>query len=88
MRYTVLLLFAVMLAGCVSESAATRIAERTYRIVSPEIPGGAEAPNRRLAQQLCPGGYLKLNEQAHKGGVDRAIYDEQRVTTIWTVKCI
>lgn len=87
MRY-LLPLLAVMLAACSgNQSEASRIGERTYRIISPEIPGGAEAPNRRLANQLCPGGFLKLNEDAHKGGPDRAT-DSTDVTTIWTIKCI
>jgi hypothetical protein len=86
MRYLVLLL-AVALAACGEQSSATRINERTWRIVSPEIPGGAEGPNRRLAAQLCPGGYRKLKEDAHKGGQDRAT-DEQNITTIWTIKCL
>ena len=86
MRYLVLLL-AVVLAGCGEQSSATRINDRTWRIVSPEIPGGAEGPNRRLAQQLCPSGFRKLDEDAHKGGPDRAT-DEQNITTIWTIKCL
>jgi phage-related protein len=87
MRY-LLLLVAIVLAGCgVNQSSATRINERTWRIVSPEVPGGAEMPNQRLAQQLCPGGYRKLTEDAHKGGPDRAT-DEQDITTIWTIKCL
>jgi hypothetical protein len=82
-------LIAVVLAGCAqNQSDFTRIGERTFRIISPEVPGGAEAPNRRLAQQLCPNGYLKLNEDAHKGGPDRADWYEQSITTIWTIKCI
>jgi hypothetical protein len=88
MRY-VLLILAVGLAGCgQNQSVASLVGERTYRIVSPEIPGGAEGPNRRLAGQLCPGGYLKLDENAHKGGPDRADFQEQNITTVWTIKCI
>jgi len=86
MRY-LLPVLAIALVGC-SQSEASRIGDRTYRIISPEVPGGAEGPNRRLAEQLCPGGYRKLDEEAHKGGPDRAIYDEQNVTTIWVIKCI
>ncbi|MBV8779722.1 MAG: hypothetical protein JO032_17390 [Alphaproteobacteria bacterium] len=82
-----LLLVALMLTGCAEQSVATPIGERKYRIVSPEIPGGAEGPNRRLANQLCPGGFLRLSDESHKGGEDRAT-DEQRMTTIWTIKCI
>jgi hypothetical protein len=88
MRYLALLL-AVILGACgVNQSEGSRIGDRTYRIISPEIAGGAEAPNRRLAQQLCPGGYRKLDEAAHKGGVDRADAQEQGITTIWTIKCL
>jgi hypothetical protein len=82
------LLFAVVvLAGCSEQSVATRIGDRQYRIVSPEIPGGAEGPNLRLSNQLCPGGFRRLTEEAHKGGEDRA-KDNQEITTIWTIKCI
>jgi hypothetical protein len=88
MRY-LLPLIAVVLAGCAqNQSAASRIAERTYEIESPPIPGGATGPNQRLAQQLCPNGFRLLNSEAHKGGLDRAIYDEQNTTTVWVVKCI
>jgi hypothetical protein len=87
MRYALLLL-AGLLAGCTAnQSEASRIGDRMYRIFSPEIAGGAEGPNRRLAQQLCPNGYRKLNEEAHKGGPDRAT-DESGITTIWIIKCI
>jgi phage-related protein len=88
MRY-LLPLIAVMLVGCnQSQSEASRVGERTYRIISPEVAGGAEGPNRRLAQQLCPNGYRKLNEEAHKGGPDRVDWYEQNITTIWTIKCL
>jgi hypothetical protein len=88
MRY-LLLLLAVVLGACgANQSEASRIGDRTYRIFSPEVAGGAEAPNRRLAQQLCPNGYRKLDEVAHKGGEDRADWYEQGITTIWTIKCL
>jgi hypothetical protein len=88
MRY-LLPLIAVVLAGCsLGQSDATRIGERTFRIESPPIPGGATGPNQRLAQQLCPTGYRLLDSAAHKGGLDRAIYDEQNTTTVWVIKCI
>jgi hypothetical protein len=88
MRY-LLPLVALLLVGCgQSQSDFSRIGERTFRIESPPIPGGAEGPNRRLAQQLCPAGYRLLNSQANKGGIDRAIYDEQNTTTVWVVKCL
>jgi hypothetical protein len=91
MRYWLpLSLVVVLLAGCggPNQADAVRIAERTYRIESPPIAGGATAPNQRLAQQLCPGGYRVLDDKAHKGGLDRADWYEQGTTTIWVVKCL
>jgi hypothetical protein len=86
MRY-LLPLVAIVLAAC-TESEASRIGDRTYRIDSPSVVGGVEGPNRRLAAQLCPGGYRVLTSESHKGGPDRAIYDDFGTTTIWTIKCI
>jgi hypothetical protein len=84
-----LLLAALLLVGCAqNQSDFTRIGERTFRIESPPIPGGAEGPNRRLAQQLCPGGFRVLNSDSHKGGADRADFYEQNTTTVWVVKCV
>jgi hypothetical protein len=87
MRY-LLPLAAVALAGCAhNQSDFVRIGERTFRIESPPIPGGATGPNQRLAQQLCPGGFRLLESASHKGGIDRAI-EEDNTTTIWVVRCI
>ena len=91
MRYLLLLpLAAIGLVGCggPNQADAVRIGDRTFRIESPPIPGGATGPNRRLAQQLCPTGFRLLNSDEHKGGPDRAIYDEQNTTTVWVVKCL
>jgi hypothetical protein len=82
-------LIAIVLIGCTqNQSDFTRIGERTFRIVSPPIAGGAEGPNRRLAQQLCPTGYRLLNEEAHKGGTDRLDFQEYNTTTVWVVRCL
>jgi hypothetical protein len=89
MRLLLPLVAAVALIGCTANQADfTRIGERTFRIESPPIAGGAEGPNRRLAQQLCPNGYRLLNQEAHKGGLDRVDAQEYGTTTIWVVKCI
>jgi hypothetical protein len=91
MRYLLPLLALVLLpltlTAC-TDSEASRIGDRTYRIDSPSVPGGAEGPNRRLANQLCPSGYRVLTSESHKGGVDRAIADDFGTTTIWTIKCL
>jgi hypothetical protein len=89
MRFLLLMLAVGVLVGCTQNQADfVRIGERTFRIESPPIPGGAEGPNRRLATQLCPGGFRLLNEESHKGGADRADYREFNTTTIWVVKCL
>lgn len=94
MRYLLLLSFiTVALAGCggPTQADATRIAERTFRIEGPPIPGGAIGPNERLAKQLCPGGYRVLNTESHKGNMDRGALnspDDLQTTTTWVVKCI
>lgn len=88
MRYLLPFVAAIVLAGCAqNQSDFTRIGERTFRIESPPIPGGASGPNQRLAQRLCPAGYRLLDSDSHKGGPDRAI-EEQNTTTIWVVRCI
>lgn len=81
-----LLLSLLLLAAC-TESTASRVDDRTFRIEDPGIPGGSESPNRRLASRLCPKGYRVLDSESHKGGPDRAI-DDPNTTTVWTIRCI
>jgi len=76
----------LVLAAC-SQSSASRIDERTFRIDSPGVPGGSDTPNRRLAERLCPKGYRIVNRESHKGGIDRAI-DDYDTTTVWTIRCL
>ena len=86
MRLLSLLLVALLLAAC-TESTASRIDDRTFRIEDPGISGGSDAPNRRLANRLCPKGFRVLDSESHKGGPDR-VTDDQNTTTIWTIRCI
>jgi hypothetical protein len=90
LRYGLLLLAAALTACAQGQSSFSQVGERTYRIESEPIPGGATGPNHRLAMQLCPGGYRLINSQAMKGGPDRAKSspDDLATTTIWVVKCI
>ena len=88
MRYLLLLATFALVACAGNEAQMTRIDARTFKIEGPDVPGGSTAPNRRLAQQLCPNGYRLLNQEAHKGGPDRAIFDDPNTTTIWVVRCI
>ena len=66
-----LLLAILALAAC-TEASISRIDSRTFAIESPGIPGGSEAPNRRLAERACPGGYRVMDRTVHQGTPDRA----------------
>lgn len=81
-----LLLAPNALVSCTSQSFATRIDDRTFRIEGPGVPGGAEAPNRRMAERVCPGGYRVLDSTRHKEsgpeGGDSAVF------TNWVIRCL
>ena len=77
----VIALLPVALAGC-TEASATRVDERTFNIEGPPVPGGAEAPNRRVAERLCPRGYRVLEKS------DRKLDPALGVTTYWTIRCL
>jgi hypothetical protein len=81
-----LLLAPAGLACCTANSFATRIDDRTFRIEGPGVPGGAEAPNRRMAERVCPGGYRVLDSTRHKeGGVDGS---NAAISTDWVIRCL
>jgi hypothetical protein len=71
----------VILNAC-SHSYASRLDDRTFRIEGPEVPGGSDAPNKRLADQLCPHGYRVLDSTRAK-----ADYQSQMQTN-WTIRCL
>jgi hypothetical protein len=81
-----LLLILLILAAC-TESTASRVDDRTFRIEGPGVPGGSEGPNRRMANRLCPKGYRVVDSESHKGGPDRVI-DDDNIMTFWTIRCI
>jgi hypothetical protein len=81
-----LLLAPAGLACCTAQPYATRIDDRTFRIEGPGVPGGAEAPNRRMAERMCPGGYRVLDSTRHKeGGVDGS---DAAISTDWVIRCL
>ncbi len=82
----VLLLALLALAGC-TESSLSRIDDRTFSIQSSGVPGGSDAPNRRLAERVCPKGYRVLDQVAHRGTPDRYV-EEPGVYTTWTIRCL
>ena len=83
-----LLLLSVLLLAACTEATASRVDDRTFRIEGPGVPGGSEAPNRRLANRVCPKGYRVLDSESHKGGADRAIDSNDTIMTVWTIRCI
>ena len=76
-----LILASTGLAAC-SRSYATRVDDRTYSIEGPQIPGGSDAPNRRLAEQLCPRGFRVIDEARRKPQADA------QIQTFWTIRCL
>jgi hypothetical protein len=78
--------FLLALTGLAScgplQSSATKVDDRTYKIEGPGVPGGAEAPNRRLAARLCPGGYRVVDSLRFKRDPDEGTY------TNWTIRCL
>jgi len=86
MRFVVVGLIALLLAAC-TEASASRIDERTFRIEGPPCATCGDAPDRRLANRLCPQGYYVLESHTQKGGPDRAI-DQPEPMTIWRIRCI
>jgi hypothetical protein len=83
----VLLLFPVFLAGCVG-ATVSRIDSRTFRIQDDGVPGGSSAPDRRMAEQVCPNGYRVLDETVHRNGPDLYRTEKGFVFTTWTVRCL
>jgi len=76
-----LILASVGLNAC-TESHASRIDDRTFRIEGPEVPGGSDAPNRRVADKLCPRGFRVLNQRSGKSQADA------QISTNWTIRCL
>jgi hypothetical protein len=87
MRIPLLIAALVTLGGCI-QPTISKIDYRTYEIESGGIPGGSDAPNRRLAEQVCPAGYRVLDSARHQNSPDRARDTIGDVYTIWTVRCL
>ena len=71
------------LAACSPmQSSATKIDDRTFRIEGPGVPGGADAPNRRTAERVCPGGYRVVDSTRFKVDPDTGTF------TNWVIRCL
>jgi hypothetical protein len=80
-------LLVLLCSAACTEASLSKVDYRTYQIQSGGIPGGSDAPDRRLAQQVCPNGYRVLDESVHRNTPDRYA-DEPGVFTSWTIRCL
>jgi len=76
-----LVLISAGLTAC-TDAFGSRLDDRTFRIEGPQIPGGSDAPNRRLAEKLCPRGYRVLEQSRGKSDADA------QIATNWTIRCL
>jgi hypothetical protein len=76
-----LVLLPIVLVAC-TQSRASRLDDRTFSIEGPGVPGGSDAPNRRVAEQICPNGYRVLDEKRFKPDYN------QPIATNWTIRCL
>jgi hypothetical protein len=85
--FATLVLVSTWLVACGSaQSYLSKIDDRTYRIEGPAVPGGAEAPNRRAAERVCPNGYRVLDSTRSKEGcVDGCVAG---IATTWLIRCL
>ena len=76
------------LAACAGamKAGATKIDDRTWRIEGPGVPGGAEAPNRRTAERVCPHGYRVLDSTRSKEGCSDGCVGA--IATNWVIRCL
>ena len=80
--------FAVLLAlAACTQAAASRVDDRTFKIEGPNVPGGSDTPNKRLAARLCPNGYRVLDAITRRNTPD-GYRDELGNFTNWTIRCL
>ena len=53
-----------------------------HQVESPYIPGGADWPNRRQAEKVCPQGYQLINVTRDNDPT------EGGTKTTWTIRCL
>lgn len=87
MRRILLLMIVLAAAGCTTTTVA-KLDYRTFKIEDSGVPGGSTAPDRRMAEQICPNGYRVLNQLVRNGTEDG--YSEERGEdfTTWTIRCL
>jgi hypothetical protein len=83
----ILVLVSTGLISCTARSSATKVDDRTFKIEGPGVPGGANAPNRLMAERACPGGYRVLNRQNFKAD-SQGLGGDSSVYTNWVIRCL
>ena len=81
------LFFLIFLAGCI-QPQVSRIDARTFVIDNGGVAGGSSAPNRRMAEQVCPNGYRVLDQTVHRNGPDLYRTERGFDWTFWTIRCL
>ncbi|HUC72937.1 MAG TPA: hypothetical protein VMS01_17245 [Stellaceae bacterium] len=84
----ILLLLSLLCLATCTQPTISKIDYRTFKIESGGIPGGSDAPNRRIAAQVCPNGYRVIDQSAHQNTPDRARDEIGSTFTTWTVRCL
>ncbi len=84
----VLAVIALLALAACSQATVSRLDNRTFRIEGPGVPGGSDAPNRRMAARLCPNGYRVLDSIERRNTPDGYRDDIGSVFTNWTIRCI
>ena len=82
LAFAILLVLASAGLTACTEAFGSRLDDRTFRIEGPQIPGGSDTPNRRLAEKLCPRGYRVLEQSRAKPDTDA------QIATSWTIRCL
>jgi hypothetical protein len=87
MRRVVLLIIVLAAAGCTT-TTVSKLDYRTFKIEDSGVPGGSTAPDRRVAEQICPNGYRVLNQLVRNGTEDGYSEERGEVFTNWTIRCL
>lgn len=76
----------VVLTAC-TQATAYRLDNRTFDIKGPGVPGGSDAPDRQMAQRVCPHGFRVLKKQELNNTPD-GYSQEPGVFTNWRIRCL
>lgn len=87
MRRILPLMIVLAAVGC-TQTTVSKLDYRTFKIEDGGVPGGSTAPDRRMAEQICPNGYRVLNQLVRNGTEDGYSEERGEVFTNWTIRCL